>query len=308
MPKISIVIVSYNVCDYVIDGIDSLYKFSKCPIQVILVDNNSSDDTLSVVKDKFPEVLIIENKQNVGFSAANNQGFELCTSEYILLFNPDAALVENSFDLMIEELKKRESEDILLGAKLINTDNSFQTSCWKFPSPMQHLLELFFLNTWLDTAKYNLNKLNDTQEVDFISGALILMYHKTLKKLKGLDVNLFWMDDVDFCKRNLELGGKNIYFPFTKIKHHIGKSSKKNQNLVISNQIISKLKFYKKHKLLLNNYISIPIFFLQITSRIFIFLILQFINKIYKIKFNAYCYTFVKFLSYLFLNQQLVTK
>lgn len=306
--KISVVIVSYNVCDYVIEGIESLYKFSQYPLQIILVDNNSTDNTLFAVRAKFPEVLIIENKENVGFSAANNQGFKLCTGKYVLLFNPDAALVENSFDLMIQEMEKREGEDVLLGTKLINTDDSVQTSCWKFPSPIQHLLELFFLNTLINTTHYNSDKLNDTVEVDFISGALILMNQNTLAKLKGLDVNLFWMDDVDLCKRNIELGGKNIYFPYTKIKHHIGKSSKKNQNLVISNQIISKLKFYKKHKQLLNYIVSIPIFFLQIISRILIFLILGFVKKTHKVKFEAYCYTLGKFFNYLFLNQQLVSK
>jgi len=304
--KISVVIVSYNVCDYVIEGIESLYKFSQYPIQIILVDNNSTDNTLSTVRAKFPEVLIIENKENVGFSAANNQGFKLCTGKYVLLFNPDAALVENSFDLMIQEMEKREGEDVLLGTKLINTDDSFQTSCWKFPSPIQHLLELFFFNTIINTTHYNSDKLNDTIEVDFISGALIFMHQNTLTKLKGLDVNLFWMDDVDLCKRNIELGGKNIYFPNTKIKHHIGKSSKKNQNVVISNQIISKLKFYKKHKQYVYFVISVPIFMLQILSRVPLFFILGLVKKNYLAKSKAYAYTFYRLMGYLFFKTQAV--
>lgn len=304
--NISVVIVSYNVCDYIIEGIESLYKFSQFPIQIILVDNNSSDNTLSSVRAKFPDVLIIENKENVGFSAANNQGFQLCTGNYILLFNPDAALVENSLELMIKEIDLRVGKDVLLGTKLINTDNSIQASCWKFPNPIQHLLELFFLNTWMNISQYQSDLLIETREVDFISGALIFMHVETLKKLKGLDVNLFWMDDVDLCKRNIELGGKNIYFPHTKIKHHIGKSSKKNLNIVISNQIISKLKFYKKHKQVSYFLISVPIFILQILSRVPLFFIIGLFKKEYLIKCKAYIYTFSKMMNYLFFRKQSV--
>ena len=305
--KISIVIVSYNVCDFVIEGIASLYKYSQVPIQIIVVDNDSSDNTVISIREKFKDVVVIENKDNVGFSAANNQGFKLCTGEYVVMFNPDAELVENSFDSILQEIEKRKGEDVLLGGTLINSNNTFQTSCWKFPSPFQHLLELFFLNVVLDTTLYNSSKLSNTCEVDFLSGAFIIMSHKTIEKLQGLDVNLFWMDDVDLCKRNLEMGGKNIYFPFTKIKHHIGQSSKKNQNVVISNQIISKLKFYKKHKQFIFYYLSIPIFFLQIVTRIPLFFTLSFINNKYKNKTNAYFYTFNKFFSYLLLGNKKLT-
>jgi GT2 family glycosyltransferase len=301
---LSVVIVSYNVCDYVIEGIDSLYKFSNYPLQIIVVDNNSSDQTIELVKQKFPEVIIIANKGNAGFSAANNQGFEICTGDYILMFNPDALLVDSSINKMINEIEKNEGQNYLYGPKLINTDGSIQASCWKFPSPMQHLLELFFLNTIFNTTLYKNNYLNEVCEVDFLSGAFILMHRGTLKKLNGLDVNLFWMDDVDLCKRNIELGGQNIYYPLALSKHHIGQSSKKNQKIVISNQIISKLKFYKKHKQYFYFYSSVPILFLQITSRIPLFFILGILKKQYFVKAKAYFYTLSKFSNYLVFGNQ----
>lgn len=304
--KISIVIVSYNVCDFVISGIASLYKYCKLPLEIIVIDNNSSDNTIDKVRNTFKDVIAIENKINIGFSAANNQAFKLCTGDYVLMFNPDAELVENPFEIIINEIEKHPSEDILISGSLINDNGTLQTSCWKFPTPLQHLLEFFFLNQFIDTTTYKQSDIIRTFEVDFLSGAFIFFRKDTLKKLKGIDENLFWMDDVDLCKRNTELGGKNIYVPSIKIKHHIGQSSKKNYKIVISNQIISKLKYYKKHQQFFYYYISIPIFLLQIITRIPFFICLSVINSKYRNKASAYLYTFVKFFGYLLFGNKKV--
>lgn len=302
---LSVVIVSYDVRQFVLDAISSLNKYCCVPMQIIVADNNSNDGTIDAIKKQFPQVILIANNKNVGFSSANNQCFEICEGEYVLMLNPDAELVDDSFQKMVDYLKKTsENELVLVGPKLINSDNSLQASCWKFPSPLQHLLELFFLNTLIDTTGYNFNDLNKEVNVDFLSGACILMRKSTLNKLKGLDVNLFWMDDVDFGKRNILKGGKNIYFPSTTIKHHIGQSSKKNQNIVISNQIISKLKFYKKHKQYVYFYCAVPILFLQIISRIPLFFILGIIKSQYLQKSKAYFYTLSRFFNYLLLGNQ----
>jgi GT2 family glycosyltransferase len=303
---LSVVIVSYNVRDFVLEGIASLYQYLDCSKQIILVDNASSDNTVEAVKAKFPEVEVLANTNNVGFSAANNQGFKLCKGQYVLLFNPDACLIDNSIKHMIAEIEKYKEQAVLMGPKLVHTDDSFQASCWKFPYPLQHLLELFFLNTIIDLTSYKQNELTQKTKVDFVSGACILLSSKTLAKLGGLDLNLFWMDDVDFCKRNLELGGENRYFPETTVKHHIGQSSKKNQNVVISNQIISKLKFYKKHKQYFYFIVSVPIFVLQILIRIPLFLVLGIIGKQYMAKSKAYVFTFSKLMNYLFFKKQTV--
>lgn len=300
---LSAVIVSYNVRDYVLEGIESLYKHCVFPIQIILIDNNSDDQTVDFVKKKYPEVSIIENKKNVGFSAANNQGFKLCKGDYVLMFNPDALLINDSIIKMMDELKSNKNNNILIGPKLINTDDSLQVSCWKFPSLVQHILELFFFNGIIDTSKYSNSELNKPISVDFISGAFILMSKKTIDLLNGLDENLFWMDDVDLCKRNLELGGMNIFYPYATARHHIGKSSSKKQKIVISNQIISKLKFYKKHKQFFNYSISILIYFLQIITRIFLFFILSLFSKIYKSKLEAYVFSMSKFFKYILFNK-----
>src|ERR1700752_465678 len=114
---LSVVIVNYNVCDYVLEAIQSLYQFVDNPLQIIVVDNHSSDNSVKIIQEKLPQVLIIENKRNHGFSGANNQGFEKCHGEYILMFNPDAVLIDGSINLMITELEKHQGEDVLIGPK-----------------------------------------------------------------------------------------------------------------------------------------------------------------------------------------------
>ena len=304
--RLSVVIVSYNVRDFVLDAIQSVYSFLKYPTQIILVDNNSQDKTVEAVKANFPEVEIIENKDNKGFSAANNQAFKQCKGEYLVMLNPDAAFVDVSINLMLQELIKLNDKNIIIGPHIVNPDGSFQASCWKFPSVAQHILELFFLNSVIDTTSYSTLNWKEKTQVDFLSGACMAFNKSTLSKLSGLDENLFWMDDVDFCKRNMELGGVNYYFPDTKIRHYIGQSSKKNQRVVISNQIISKLKFYKKHKQNVNFVLSIPVFLFQILTRIPLFLFLSIIKPFYLKKVNAYVYTLKRLFEYLFINKQSV--
>jgi GT2 family glycosyltransferase len=302
---LSIVIVSYNVKQFVLDAISSIYEFCPLSVQIIIADNASTDGSVEAVKSHFPQVKIISNRNNVGFSAANNQCFDICEGEYVLMLNPDAAFVDDSFMKMFNYLSKtNDVESILIGPKLINTNNSDQVSCWKFPSPLQHILELFFLNMFIDVTTYSSTEIEKTTNVDFLSGACILMRKSTLRRLNGLDVNLFWMDDVDFGKRNILNGGKNVFYPDTTVKHHIGQSSKKNQSIVISNQILSKLKFYKKHRQFFYFYCSVPIFLFQILTRIPLFFILGIIKPFYYTKAKAYTFTLSKLFSYLLLGTQ----
>jgi GT2 family glycosyltransferase len=168
------------------------------------------------------------------------------------------------------------------------------------------LIELFFLNSIIHTNTYPSNLWQKKTQVNFLSGACIAFSRKTLNKLGGLDEHLFWMDDVDLCKRNSESGGKCYYFPATTIRHFIGQSSKKNQRVVISNQIISKLKYYKKHQQTFNFLSSVVIFVLQILTRIPLFAALGIFNPFYFKKASAYVYSLKKMFNFLFLNEQAV--
>lgn len=304
--ELSVIIVSYNVKDFLLAAIASVYNHVTFSFEIIVIDNNSSDNSIEAIKEKYPEVITIENKDNKGFSEANNQGFEIANGDFILMLNPDAELLDNNIVTAKERILNSKA-NILVGPGLQNPDSSLQVSAWRFQNVFAHLLEAFFLNKLFYPFNYSLAGLKDPMKVDSISGACILMKRDLIQTVGGLDNNLFWMDDVDLCYRVKKTGGDNLYFPNWQVKHFIGESSKKNFNIVIANQIISKLKFYKKHKQYLNFIFSIPVFQIHILLRILFLTPLCIINSSVLKKLKAYLYTQKRFFQYLFLNKQSVS-
>jgi len=306
-PVLSIVIVSYNVKDFLLDCLHSIHEFIKVGTEIIVVDNASADGTCALVKEKFPGVVLVESKTNLGFSAANNKGFELTKGKYILMLNPDACLIDNSFEQALSYLQQTPGKPVLLGPRIYNPDRSFQPSAWKFPNIGQHFLECIFLNKLIDTTLYpEESSATEPFPVDFVSGAAILMSKETLQKIGNLDEKLFWMDDTDLCYRNKLLKGENLYFPEWQIIHHIGQSSKKNLSLVIANQLISKLKFYRKYKRHFSFAASALIFFKHIVIRLILLLPASLFSKNAFLKWKAYAFALKKYFGYLFSNEHQV--
>lgn len=307
-PLLSIIIVSYNVRDLLLDCLSSLQQFVTVPHEVIVIDNASADDTCAIVKEKFPAVQLIESETNRGFSAANNLGFRIAKGNFVLMLNPDAALIDQSLDKALEFLNGKTGELLLIGPRIFNADKSFQQSAWKFPGVGKHFLESIFLNKLFAEADYpDLERTGEMKPVDFISGAAILVRKETLDRIGDLDEHLFWMDDVDFCFRNHQLGGETIYFPQWQIIHHIGQSSGKNPAVVISNQLISKLKFYRKHGRKAAFLTSVFIFTLHVLLRLFLLLPVSLFSKRAFMKWKAYLFTAKKIYRYLFLKDMRVT-
>lgn len=298
MPKLSIIIVSYNVKDFLSKCISSIQK-ENSDSEIIVVDNNSADGSCEMVKQNFPAVKLIENKDNEGFSSANNQGMAIAQGEFIFLLNPDTEIISGSIHKMTEYIQ-RAKENIILAPQLLNANGTPQTSTWWFPSAWEIFFEIIFAHRLLRISKYAPNTFEKTFEADSLSGAALMFSSSWKEKL--LDENLFWMEDVDLCYRNKKSGGKNIYFPEAKIIHHIGQSSKKNFRLSISNQLISKLKFFKKHKKYFSFALSVIFTFIQIILRIVVFTLLFPFPIVFKKKLDAYLYSLIKFMKYIFLR------
>ncbi len=306
-PVLSIIIVSYNVKDFLLDCLRSVDEFIPVPKEVIVVDNASSDGTVVAVKERHPDVILVKSESNLGFSAANNIGFERAKGEFIFMLNPDAKCIDDSFAKALDFLQKEKEKKILLGPRIFNPDQTFQPSAWRFPNVGQHFIESLFLSRFIDTTLYAKEK--ETQAplpVDFISGAAILMRKKTQLEIGPLDEKLFWMDDVDLCYRNKMNAGETIYFPDWKVMHHIGQSSKKNLSLVISNQVISKLKFYRKHGKSIAFLLSLFIYNLHILLRLVLFIPLLPFGNMFR-KWKAYGYTFGKLWKYLLTGDGRIT-
>lgn len=239
-PEISVVIVSYNVWPYVQACVKSVLEQQGVSCEIIVVDNNSADGSPALVHEKFPEATVIANTENKGFSGANNQGIKASKGNYILLLNPDTEIKQRDALVKMKTFLEGKGNDIVAPC-LLNTDGSFQPSFWTSSSLCQLFLELFYFHRFAKKAKPSA-----VISVKAASGAALMFNRKLTDKIGLLDENMFWMEDIDLCYRAQKAGARISYNPAIEVIHHGGKSSS-NYSVVIPNQVISKVKFYKKN-------------------------------------------------------------
>ena len=301
---ISIVIVNYNVKDLLLQCLNSIY--SNCGntlvIETIVVDNNSVDGSLVAVKKEFPHVVLIENEFNAGFSGANNQGIAIARGEYVFLLNPDTEIIGNAIQQLYEFALSHKEYSIVV-PRLWNTDKTIQISVWKNHAPVDLILETFFLNKVFHRLDFTSEQMNSTFEIKTASGAALFFKKDLITKIGMLDETLFWMEDIDFSKRAQEFG-KLIYLHTAEVIHHSGQSQKKNYNVAIANQLLSKLKYYKKRNSIFGFVIATFFCFIFILSRLLAFGFLSPIKRVYVLKTQAYLYTLKRYFKYLILNDK----
>ncbi|MBK7182895.1 MAG: glycosyltransferase [Bacteroidetes bacterium] len=234
--KLSVIIVNYNVQHFLEQCLHSVRKASKnVSLEVFVVDNNSVDGSVEMVKEKFPEVLLIENKKNTGFSYANNQAIKVSKGEYVLLLNPDTVVEEDTFEKVIGFMDAHPNAGGL-GVKMLDGKGNFLPESKRgLPTPSVAFYKIFGLSKLFPKSKtfgkYHLGYLNkdQTNEVDILSGAFMLMRKSVLDKIGLLDETFFmYGEDIDLSYRIILGGYKNYYFPETRIIHYKGESTKKS--------------------------------------------------------------------------------
>lgn len=302
--EVSIVIVSYNVKDLLLKCLESI-RTSGVNAEVVVVDNNSSDGTQSTLAAD-TSIISILNPDNKGFSFANNQGMGASFSPYILLLNPDTELKSGALRRLLDFAKGQKIIS-LIGPQLLNSDGTLQTSAWKKPTPLNMILETVFLHKLFGISEYPQEEFQKQFEPGMLSGAALLFPRELYNKIGGLDPKLFWMEDADFAYRARAAGARITYLPTAQIIHHSGQSSKKNQSVVITNQLLSKLKYYRKHSGLFPMLFASLFCFFHIISRILIFGLLAPFNVQFPAKAKGYLYALPRFFSYLFASDQRVT-
>lgn len=252
--QVSVCIVSWNVRDDLMACLESLSQAAAgLRTEVIVVDNASSDDTVSVVRERFPEVILICNTQNKGFAAAANQGLAAATGKYLLLLNPDTILPPGALAELLA-VADAHPEAGIIAPKLLNADGSLQESCRRFPTPaaalFRHTLlgRLFPKNRW--AAEYVMAEWahDEPREVDWASGACLLLRRSAFQTIGPLDERFFWgSEDVDYCYRAHQAGFSVLYVPRPAIVHKIGASTNQAQLRTIVNFHRSMLRLYRKH-------------------------------------------------------------
>ncbi|MBL4594385.1 MAG: glycosyltransferase family 2 protein [Flavobacteriales bacterium] len=285
--KLSIIIVNYNVMHFLEQCITSVNKATKnISAEVFVVDNNSPDDSVKMVREKFPEIKLIHNTENVGFSKANNQAIEISKGEYVLLLNPDTVVEEDTFENCIKFMDNHPNGGGL-GVKMIDGNGKFLPESKRgLPTPSVSFYKIFGLSKIFPKskifAKYHLGYLkeDETNEIEVLSGAFMWMRKSVLDEVGYLDEAFFmYGEDIDLSYRITQAGHKNYYLPEVKIIHYKGESTKKgniNYVYVFYNAMIifSKKHFAKKAKTF-SFFINIAIYI-----RAFLAILFRFTSKI----------------------------
>lgn len=252
---LSVVVVSYNVREFVKQCLTSLNR--ACfdgSVETVLVDNNSYDGTVEMVRRRFPQVRVIENSENRGFAAAANQGIAASGGEMVLLLNPDTILEEQTLQVLVDYL--RDHPDVgCVGPKILNSDGSFQLASRRsFPGPWVAFTHLAGLGRLFPGSRlfgrYNFAYLDpsETHEVDAVSGSCMCLPRRVIDEVGLLDEAffMFW-EDTDYCYRIWQSGYKVVYHPATKIVHYKGESVRTDPlyNLRIFHEALAA--FARKH-------------------------------------------------------------
>jgi len=254
--ELSIIIVNWNVKDLLVKCLTSVFKYTQnIDFEVFVVDNNSSDNSVALIKQKFPQVKLIQNSSNLGFAKANNQAIQQASGNYLLLLNPDTELIDNSIFKMLEFIKQRPACGIV-GPKLLHSDKTTQASIRKFPSFWDQFFILLKLHNFFPNLKpirtYHMFdfKYDEIIQVEQIMGAAMLINKKVFDKI-GLFDEKIWLifEEVDFCKRALDAGYQIYFYVAAQIIHHKGESFNQQKTLTKQINFNHNLYYYfKKHK------------------------------------------------------------
>ena len=233
--KLSVVIVNYNVKYYLEQCLDSLLKsIQDIDSEVFVVDNCSTDDSITYLRPKFPTVRFIENMENVGFSRANNQAIALSQGDYILLLNPDTVTGESTLGNVCRFMDNHKNTGALGVRMLDGYGNFLPESKRGFPSPWNSFTKMTGLSKLFPKSRifggYHLRYLNENEEhkVDVLAGAFMLLRREAIEKTGSLDNDFFmYGEDIDLSFR-IKQAGFDVYYLPEPIIHYKGESTKKD--------------------------------------------------------------------------------
>jgi GT2 family glycosyltransferase len=271
--KLSIIIVNYNVQFFLENCLNSVFNAIKyIDAEVLVVDNNSVDGSVEMVKLKFPQVKLIANKENSGFSKANNQAIGIAKGELVLLLNPDTVVEEDTFKICCDFFDKN-LEAGGLGIKMLDGRGQFLPESKRgLPTPSVAFYKIFGLSSIFPKSatfsKYHLGHLSKDKnhQIEILSGAYMMIRKKVLDQIGLLDENFFmYGEDIDLSYRITQAGFKNYYLADTSIIHYKGESTKKSSiNYVFvfyrAMAIFAKKHFSNKNAQLFSSLINLAIY------------------------------------------------
>lgn len=251
--QLSVIILNYNVRYFLEQCILSVQKaLEGIDGEIIVVDNASTDDSCEMMKDKFPNIKLIENATNLGFPKGNNIGVAQAKGEYICILNPDTVVAEDTFvKILNSQLPTLNSQLGIIGCKLIDgTGNFLPESKRGVPTPWVAFTKIFGLYKISNYfGKYYAQHLseNESGNVDILVGAFMMMKRELYLKVGGFDENCFmYSDDIDLSYLVLKAGKSNYYYHETSVIHYKGESTVRDGTYMKRFREAMQF-FYKKH-------------------------------------------------------------
>lgn len=259
---LSIIIVTFNTEAVTLNCLSSIFNsLIKYSFEVIVVDNNSKDQTVINIQKLFPQVKLISSEMNLGFSKGNNLGIKTAKGKYLLLLNSDTIVLSDSIQNLVEEMETNQYD--VAGPKLLNQDMTIQRSWFNFPSSVKtffritdlyilfyklsHFLSYFFV-FFNKKPAFLLSEIKENIEVDYLSFAAILIRRKVLESIGALDEKLmFYHEDCEYGIRSNKNNFKINYCVNPQIIHLGGSSSSNFSIFSFENDVKGLLHIYRKH-------------------------------------------------------------
>ena len=256
MTELSICILTLNSRDFLQKCLNSIKQYPpKGEYEILVADNGSDDGTTAMLKEEFPEVQVLLNKENQGFTKPNNQMLHLAKGDFLLLLNPDTLLTEDCFNPQLDFLKDHPEVGVSI-PKVLNGDGSFQKQSRRGEAKPVEVIGYFLkLGKIFPNSKalngYLLSWLpeDEISEVKAVSGSCMFIRRETWEQVGDFDEQFFaYQEDSDYCKRAREKGWKVMYVPISRIIHYGGEGGSKAQpvNSIIQWHL-SYYRYYRKH-------------------------------------------------------------
>jgi len=267
---LTISIISYNTRDLLKECLNSIGQNSQgIDYEIIVVDNNSSDGSIDMVRAEFPEVRLIINKENVGFARANNQAIKRGKGRYVLLLNSDTVIVSDALRKMVNFMQNNPQAGVV-GCRKLNPDLTVQPSVgtlpslwktclsffgvkWLLTSPKKRKLVAEFLGPFLGRSIYSYldwyrgdNK--KVRSVDFVTGACFLIRREAINQIGLLDENFFmYLEDADWCLRVKQAGWKIYVYEGAQVIHRVGETFRQGGAITSPERCRSRYYYFQKH-------------------------------------------------------------
>ncbi len=258
--NVSAIIVNYNTGPLTKTCVESLLKQpGGRDMEIIVVDNASSDESVSLLRSDFPEITVIANKTNAGLSTGVNVGLRRASKEYYLVLNPDIIVLDGAVNNMAAYLDQNPGVGIV-GGKLLSPNGELQSSCFRFYTPVTILQR----RTWLGKTRWGRRGVdhflmkdydrNTARDVDWLMGSCLMSRAAAVKEVGGMDENFFlYFEDVDWCRRMWQAGWRVTYLPSAEFSHYYQHSSRRGglagliTNRVAREHVKSALKYFWKY-------------------------------------------------------------